>query len=311
MKAAQINEYGGAEVVKINDAPAPAVAAGHVLVEVYAAGVNVIDWKIREGYMRQMAPLQFPATLGGDFSGVVSQAGEGAADFKEGDEIYGQAGVLTGGSGSFAETALAGANNIAPKPKGPSHIEAASLPLVGVSAYQALVEHIVLKAGQKILIHGGAGGIGTHAIQLAKHLGAYVVTTAGADQAEYVKSLGADEVIDYRARRFEDVVRDCDAVHDTVGGETYERSFKALKRGGVIVSMLEPPNQELMAEYGVTAIAQLTQVTKERLVKLADLVEQGVIKTHVDKTFPLARAAEALTYLQTGRQQGKVVLEVK
>jgi len=255
--------------------------------------------------------LKFPATLGGDFSGVISNIGEGVADFREGDEVYGSAGALMGGSGAFAEAASANAGNIAAKPQGVSHTEAASLPLVGVSAYQALVEHIGLGKGQKILIHGGAGGIGTHAIQLARHLGAHVIATSSADQAEYVKGLGADEVIDYRARRFEDVVSGCDAVLDTIGGETYERSFKVLKQGGIIVSMLVQPSQALMTEYGVKAIAQFTQVTHERLVKLAELVEQGVIKTHVDKTFPLARAAEALTYLQTGRPKGKVVLETQ
>src|SRR3972149_2414019 len=175
MKAAQINKYGGSEVVEINKtAPKPAASRGKLLVEVYAAGVNPIDWKIREGYI----PLKFPATLGGDFSGVVADVGEGVSGFKKGDEVYGYASILGGGSGSFAEFVSADAKVMALKPKNITHVEAGALPLTGVSAWQALVDHISLSRGKKILIHGGAGGIGTIAIQLARHLGAYVATTA-------------------------------------------------------------------------------------------------------------------------------------
>ncbi len=293
------------------DAPEPIIAAGKVLVEVYAAGLNPVDWKIREGYLQQMAPLQFPATLGFDFSGVVKKIGEDVATFQEGDEVYGQAGVLNGGSGSFAEVALANTKTIARKPKRVNHIEAAALPLAGVSAWQGLMDHMKFQKGQRVLIHGGAGGIGTFAIQIAKHLGAYIATTASADDVNYTRDLGADEVIDYKTKRFEDLLRDYDAVFDTVGGETYERSFTVLKKGGVIVSMLEQPRQDLMAQYGVNAIAQFTQVTSERLSKLAELVDQGVLKIEIDKTFPLEQAAEALAYLQTKHSKGKVVLGIK
>ena len=286
MKAAQINQYGGSDVVEINEnAPTPTVSQGHLLIEVHAAGVNPIDWKIREGYMQQMAPLQFPVTLGGDFSGIVMDVGDGVSGFMKGDEVYGQASVLGGGSGSFAEFLSADPKTVASRPKNVSYTEAAALPL--------------------------AGGIGTFAIQLAKHLGASVATTASADDAQYVKDLGADQVIDYRTQTFEDLLHDYDAVFDTVGGETYARSFKVLKKGGIIVSMVEHPNAELMQQYGVTAISQFTQVTTERLAKLAELVEQGVIKVHVDKTFPLEQAGAALTYLQTGHPRGKVVLEIE
>lgn len=312
MKAAQINRYGGSDVVAINEnAPTPTVSPGHLLIEVHAAGVNPVDWKIREGYLKQMAPLQFPATLGGDFSGVVTDVGDGVSDFTKGDEAYGQASVLGGGSGSFAGFLSASPTTVARKPKNVSHTEAAALPLAGVSALQALTEHLKLAKAQTILIHGGAGGIGSFAIQLAKHLGATVATTASADDAQYVKDLGADQVIDYKTQRFEDLLHDYDAVFDTVGGETYARSFKVLKKGGTIVSMLEQPNAELMQQYGVTAIAQFTQVTTERLSKLAELVDQGVITVHIDKTFPLEQAGVALTYLQTGHPRGKVVLETQ
>ncbi len=312
MKAAQINKYGGNEVVQINkDVTKPTKTHGKVIVEVHAAGINPVDWKIREGYMKQMAPITFPATLGGDFSGVVTEVGIGASDFKVGDKLYGQATILGGGSGAFAQFAFANAKTIAHKPQNISHIEAAALPLAGVSAYQALVDHISLSKGQKILIHGGAGGIGSIAVQLAKHLGAYVTTTVSTEDVSYAKDLGADEVINYKKQSFENILQDYDAVFDTVGGQTYTNSFRVLKKGGIIVSMLEQPNQELMKQHGVNAISQFTQVNSERLSKLTELVEQGVIKVHVDKTFPLEKAAEALTYLQTGHPRGKVVIEIK
>ena len=199
--------------------------------------------------------------------------GDGVSSFSQGDEVYGQASVFTGGSGAFAEMPLANAESITHKPKSLSHVEAAALPLVGVSAWQTVVENIGLSKDQKILIHGGAGGIGSIAIQLAKHSGAYVASTASPNGKEFVQKLGADQVIDYKAQNFEDILRDYDAVFDTVGGETYRRSFKVLKKGGIIVSMLEQPNSELMNQYGVKAIFQFTQVNRERLMKLAQWVD--------------------------------------
>jgi len=312
MKAAQIINYGGSEVVKINNnAPKPIVSRGRILIEVHAAGINPVDWKIREGYMKQMAPLQFPATLGGDFSGVVTEVGDGVSGFEKGDEIYGQAGITRGGSGSFAEFATADVNTAAHKPKNLSHVEAAALPLTGVSAWQALVDHIGLSRGKKILIHGGAGGIGTIAIQLARHLGAYVTATAGEKDLQHVKELGADEAIDYKNQSFENMLHNYDAVYDTVGGETYVKSFRVLKKGGIIVSMLEQPRPELMEQYGVNAIGQFTQMNSERLSRLAELADKRVIKVYVDKTFPLDQAGEALEYLQSGHPRGKVVLKMK
>lgn len=312
MKAAQISQYGGSDVVEVTDeAPTPAVTDDSLLIAVHAAGVNPVDWKIREGYMQKMVPLQFPATLGGDFSGVVTDAGKNISDFKPGDEVYGQAIVVGGGSGSFAEVVSAKAGSTAHKPKSVDHAHAAALPLTGVSALQALTEHIKLSRGQKILIHGGAGGIGSMAIQLAKHLGAYVVTTAGAADTTYVTDLGADEVIDYETQTFEEAVEDFDAVFDTVGGETYTRSFQVLKKGGVLVSMTEAPNTELMRKHGVHAIAQGTTVTTDRLAKLAELVDGGEITVHIDTTFPLDQAGEALAHLQTGTARGKIVVTIK
>jgi NADPH:quinone reductase-like Zn-dependent oxidoreductase len=311
MKSAQINKYGSSEVIEINQSTSePTVSSGKVLVIIKAAGVNPADWKIREGGMQQLISLQFPSTLGMDFSGAIKQVGEGVSpsDFKQGDEVYGQAGVISGGSGAFAEMALANTESIAHKPKRLSHAEAAGLPLVGVSAWKALVENIGLSKGQKILIHGGAGGIGSIAIQLAKYLGADVATTVSANDKQFVQELGADQVIDYKTQTFEDLLHDYDAVFDTVGGETYRRSFKVIKKGGVIVSMLDQPDSELMSQYGVKAIFQFTQADRERLTKLTQWVDENNIRVNVEKTFSLDEAGDALDYQKDVHPRGKVVL---
>jgi alcohol dehydrogenase len=313
MKAIQIKKYGGSDVVEVNETrPVPSISSGKILVNVKASGVNPVDWKIREGYMQQVMPLQFPSTLGMDFSGIIEKIGEVApSDFKQGDEVYGQASVFSGGSGAFAELALANKDSIAHKPKTLNHLESAALPLVGVSAWQALVEHIELSKEKKILIHGGAGGIGSIARQLAKHLGAYVATTASTNDKQFVQELGADQVIDYKTENFEDMIHNYDAVFDTVGGDTYKRSFKVLKKGsGMIVSMLEQPNSELMNQYGIKAVFSLTQVNRQRLTKLAEWVDQNNIKVNIDKTFSLGEAAKALDYQKEVHPRGKVVLSM-
>jgi len=310
MKSAQINKYGSSEVIEINQStPEPTVSLGKVLVTIKAAGVNPADWKIREGKLQQLVSLQFPSTLGIDFSGVIKQVGEGVSpDFKEGNEVYGQAAVVSGGSGAFAEMALANIEGIANKPKSLSYPEAAGLPLVGVAAWRALTEDIDLSKDQKILIHGGAGGIGSIAIQLAKNLGAYVATTVSANDKPFVQELGADVVIDYRTQTFEDLLQNYDAVFDTVGGDTYRRSFKVLKKGGVIVSMLEQPDSELMNQYGVKAIFRFTQADRERLTKLAQWVDQNNIRVNVEKEFSLDEAGNALDYQRDVHPRGKVIL---
>ncbi len=207
--------------------------------------------------------------------------------------------------------ALVNEDSIAYKPKSLNHLEAAGLPLVGVCAWQALVENIGLSKDQKILIHGGAGGIGSIAIQLAKHLGAHVATTVSTDDKQFVQELGAAQIIDYKKENFEDVIHDYDAVLDTVGGETYRRSFRVLKKGGgIIVSMLEQPDSELMSQYGVKAIFLFSQVNRQRLTKLAQWVDQNNIKVNIDRTFPLNEASKALDYQKDLHPRGKVVLTV-
>ena len=309
MRAAQITGFGGTENLKVTDgATKPAAGEGQVLVEVHAASVNPFDWKVMAGQAGTNLPL--PATLGGDVAGVVAEVGAGVEGFEVGQEVYGQANAMSG-EGSFAEFTPVKASQLGAKPHNTDFVAAAALPLTAVSAFQALIDTLHLGEGQKILIHGGAGGIGSLAIQLAKHLGAHVATTASPQDVDYVKQLGADEVIDYTTEKFEEKLHDFDAAYDTIGGDTYTRSFEVLKSGGQIVSMLEQPNEELAKQHNVTAFHQFTAVTPERLRGVTKLVEDGVLTPTVDRTFPLDEAPQAMDYLHTSHHRGKVVLKVK
>lgn len=316
MKAAQYSTYGGAEVIEINNnAVKPTPQEGQVLVEVHAASINPFDWKLRAGYMKDMIPLSFPVTIGGDFAGIVVQAGPPRVDERQrveaGDAVYGQALIINGGSGSLAEFAVANLKNIAAKPKNVTFEEAAALPLVGSSAVQALEDHIKLQKNQRILIHGGAGGIGHIAIQIAKYLGAFVATTVSSDDVDFVKKLGADEIINYKTEKFEEKLKDFDAVYDTIGGETTNKSFMILKNGGVLVSMLGQPDQALAQKHNVVAIGQSTNTNTKHLTRLAELIDAGAIKPQIDKVYPLDQAREAFERLEKGSPQGKVVIRIK
>ncbi|HEX8965010.1 MAG TPA: NADP-dependent oxidoreductase [Patescibacteria group bacterium] len=311
MKAIQIKEYGGPETVIVTDQVVPVPKENQVAIEIHAASINPFDVKIRSGMYKESIPLSLPYVPGGDFSGVITQLGEGVLGLNVGDEIFGSAIVLSGGTGSFAQFAVANTKTISLKPKKINFLESASLPLVGSSAIQALEEHINLKKGQKILIHGGSGGIGSIAIQLAKYIGAYVATTASSTNTAFVASLGADKIIDYKNEKFEEILSDYDAVYDTVGGATTDNSFKVLKKGGVLVSMIGKPKEELAEKYGVTVIGQNTHITTEHLARLSQLVDALVIKPIVDKVFLLEQAKEAFVYLEKGSPRGKVVLQIK
>lgn len=311
MKAAQITEYGDASVVHITEVAQPQAAAGQVLVEVYAASLNPFDSTIRSGYMKDSTPLQFPVTLGGDFAGTVVAVGDDSTAFAVGDQVYGQAIVVAGNSGAFAEYAATKAAQVAVMPKGFSFAEAAALPLVGSSAIQALNHHIGLQSGQKIFIHGGAGGIGSLAIQIAKHIGAYVATTATGDNIEFVKQLGADEVIDYKTEDFAQALHDFDAVYDTVGHDDFAKSLTILKPGGIAVSMIAQPDEAKAQELGVKAMMQFTKVTTQVLDELRELVESGVVAPQINQTFPLDQIQQAFIARETGNGRGKIVLEIK
>ncbi|MBI2641015.1 NADP-dependent oxidoreductase [Candidatus Roizmanbacteria bacterium] len=312
MKAVQINNYGGYDVLEVKEnVTQPRVGEGQVLVEVRGVSINPFDWKVRRGFYKENMPLQFPVTVGGDFAGVVAEVGKGVSDFNRGDEVYGSSNVFNGGSGSFAEFTTSNARNTALKPKNVNFVEAAALPLVGSSAVQALEEHIKLQKGQKILIHGGAGGIGHMAVQIAKAHGAFVATTVSADDKEFVKRLGTDQAIDYKSEKFEELLKDFDAVFDTVGGETTQRSFQVLRKGGTLVSMLGQPDKKLSEQYGATGIGQGTQTNAQHLSRLAELVDSGKVKVHIDKIFTLDEVREAFKHQEEGHPRGKVVLKIK
>jgi NADPH:quinone reductase-like Zn-dependent oxidoreductase len=302
MKAAQINSYGDVSVVVINpNASEPVAKTGQVIVAVRAASFNPFDATLRKGVMKDRMPFPFPITVGGDFAGTVSETGEGATGFSVGDEVYGSANIANGGSGSFAEFAVANAANTALKPAKADFNQAAALPLVGTSAVQALEEHMKLQRGQKILIHGGAGGIGHIAIQLAKYLGAYVATTVRTNNVDFVKSLGADEVVDFTKEDFSVKLKDFDAVYDVVGGEVLTKSQAVLRPGGIIVSMKGQP------EGG---IGQATKTNTAHLTRLAQLVDMGAVHVHIDKVFPLENVQEAWKHQEESHPQGKVVLTI-
>jgi NADPH:quinone reductase-like Zn-dependent oxidoreductase len=310
MKAAQISQYGDPSVVKINEADQPTPGAGQVVVEVHASSLNPFDTSVRAGYMKDMIPLKFPATLGGDIAGVVQAVGEGVTGFKVGDHVYGQANIVAGNSGAWAEFAATAAGQVALAPKNLNFAEAASLALVGVSALQALVHHLGLKSGQKLFVHGGSGGIGTVAIQLAKHLGAHVATTATGDGLALTRQLGADEIIDYKTQDFTAAVQHYDAAFNNVAADA-TKTLDTVKRGGTVVSMTGQFDDARAKELGVTAIAQHTQVTTAALDELRGLIESGAITPHIDQTFPLDRIVEALQARESNPVKGKIAITIK
>jgi alcohol dehydrogenase len=310
MKAAQIRGFGHPEVIDITEVDRPRAAQGKVVVEVKASSINPIDTKLREGEAQNMTRARPPFTLGFDMAGIVAEVGPGVASLNPGDKVYGQASVMGGGSGAFAQYAVTRPERLAHMPRNLSFEEAASIVLTGTSAWQAIYRHMKLQARQKVLIHGGAGGIGTAAIQIAKHIGAFVATTASAQRIEYVKQLGADQVIDYVKQSFEEWIADCDAVLDTVGGNTYYKSFGVLKAGGVLVSMLENPSDEMMRRHRVRAVFQFTDTSTGPLDELRKLIEASIVTVIVDRIYPLERIQEAFETKEHGHVRGKIAIAI-
>jgi alcohol dehydrogenase len=333
MKAAFIRRYGGNDVVELGELPAPQAGPGELLVAVQAASVNPVDFKIRDGMLKMIIPFGFPLILGNDFSGVVQAVGAGVTRFRPGDAVFARMDKRR--IGAFAEFAVVAEADAVAKPTNLTHIEAAAVPLAGLTAWQALFEIGGLKAGQKVLIHGGSGGVGTFAIQLAHHAGATVATTVGARNAELARRLGADIVIDYKTQRFEDVVSGYDLVLDTQAGDILHRSFAVLKRGGVLVSIAGKPDGRLVREFGLNPLLGVLldflsrkslrlakrhgvryeylfmHPSGEQLAQLGRLLAEGSVRTGIDKVFPLEQVREALAYCEAGHATGKVVVEVK
>ena len=305
MKAIRIHQYGGPEVLAQVEMQRPTPGHDEVLIKVHAAAVNPIDWKMRAGHVKEVFPLTFPSTLGWDVSGTVEETGDKATQFKRGDEVY----ALVKGGG-YAEYVAAQATVVAKKPRTLDHVHAAAVPVAGLTALQALFEVAQLRAGQKVLIHAAAGGVGNFAVQLAKAKGAYVIGTASSKNQAFLGELGVDQAVDYQKTRFEDAVRDVDVVLDTVGGETQERSFKVLKKGGILVSLVQPPSQESATKYGVRALFYGGHASSSDLAEIAKLIDDGKVKPVVETVLPLADARRAHELSETRHARGKIVLKV-
>ena len=308
MKAAVIKEYGAQ--VEILEVPRPQLLADSVLIEVHASSVNPVDGIVQAGYLKEMMPITFPFTMGFDVSGVVLEVGEQVSKFKIGDEVFSRPNGMQ--AGTIAEFSVIKEEELALKPSNISHQEAASIPLVGLTAFQAMVTKANLQKGQKILIHAGSGGVGTLAIQIAKHLGAFVATTTSGSNTEMVKNLGADIVIDYKTQNFEDEIKDYDVVFDMMGGDIMNRSFKVLKKGGCLVSIKSfEDSKGLAKQYGLKFESFFMWPSGEMLKQLAQLISDGALKPVIDRTFSIDQLKEAYDYLNTGRAKGKIVIEVK
>jgi NADPH:quinone reductase-like Zn-dependent oxidoreductase len=308
MKAVRMHGYGGPEVLKYEDAPRPEPADGEVLVRVHAAGVNPVDWKIREGYLRTFREYPLPLIVGWDFSGVIEQLGPSANGWKPGDEVYARPDI--GRNGTYAEYIAVRASEIQRKPKSLDHVQSAAIPLAALTAWQAIFDAGHLEAGQKILIHAAAGGVGTFAVQLAKWKGAYVIGTASAHNHAFLRELGANELIDYNTTRFEDAVEGIDVVLDAMAGETRDRSWQVLKKGGILVTILGQPSEEQAKAHGVRTGGIFVQPNPSQLEKLANLVDAGTLRPIVEAVLPLAEAARAQEMNATLHTRGKLVLRV-
>lgn len=307
MKAVRIHEWGGPEVMRYEDAPVPVPAEGDVLVRVHAASINPVDWKVRHGYLKDKLPHKMPLVLGWDVSGVVAAVGAGVTAFKPGDAVYSRPDISR--DGTYAEYVAVRASELAPKPASLDHVHAAAVPLAALTAWQAMLENAGLQAGQTVLIHAAAGGVGSFAVQLAKWKGAKVIATASAANHDHVRGLGADVVVDYRSQRFEDA-GPVDVVFDTMGGETQERSWSVLKPGGALVSIVAPPPQEAGDKVGARALFTFIQPNADQLRQIGGLIDAGTVKVHVEARYPLSQAAEALERVRQGHTRGKVVLDV-
>ena len=307
MTVVRIHEPGDRDVLKVEQGPRPTPADGELLVRVHAAGVNPVDWKVRQSGGR-MLNVTLPFTLGYDVSGVVESVGANVTKFKPGDAVFAFLDLRRGGG--YAEYAIVKESEAAMKPAKASHVEAAGVPLAALTAWQALFDTADLKEGQTVLIHAGAGGVGVFAVQLAKWKRARVVATASQPNHEFLKQLGADEVIDYKAQNFADVVKDVDVVLDSVGGQTTTDSFKVLKKGGILVSIVGQPSQRRADEMGVRVAAILVKPNAEQLAQIAKLIDEGKVKPIVGHEFALKDVAKAHEQSETGHTRGKIVLRV-
>lgn len=309
MRALLMTGYGGPEVLKLDEVAVPEPASGEVRIRVHAAGINPIDWKIRTGKMQRNYGVTLPYIPGRDVSGTIDAIGPGVADWKPGDSVIA---VITGGG--LAEYVIANASNVAAKPTNLSFNEAAGIPTASLAAWRTLITNGDLQKGQRVLIHGGAGGVGSTAVELAHWRGAHVIATASARNHEYLKSIGADEVIDYRTTRFEDVAKNVDVVLDTVGGDTLQRSPAVLREGGTLLTIVGQQPAQACSERKLSCPNPSTASRarpSDELATLGQLFDSGVLTMHVDAVFPLEQATKALELSETGRARGKIIVQLQ
>jgi NADPH:quinone reductase-like Zn-dependent oxidoreductase len=309
MKAIRMHSYGGPEVLRYEDAPRPQIRKGEVLIRVHAAGVNPLDWKVRAGLLNGSVQHKLPLIPGWDVSGVVDEVGPGVSRFKKGEEVFAMSDPNR--DGSYADYIAVHEATIARKPKSLFHVHAAATPVAALTAWRSLFDLGHLQSGQRILIHGGSGGVGHFAVQLAKWKGAHVLATASTNNQELLRSLGADETIDYTTQEFEDVAHKIDMVLDTIGGATLERSWPVLKKGGVLISLVQPPSQENANQFGVRGMMCSVQPDGAQLSKIAKLIDSGKLRPTIDRILPLSEARRAHELSQNGHVHGKIVLRVK
>ncbi len=307
MKAVRIRSFGGPEVLELAEIEKPTPRDDEVLIRVRAASVNPVDYKIRSGAYPVVKQDQLPKVLGRDVAGEIARCGAAVRDFEAGDMVYA---MLDGGPGGYAEYVAVRADLVAPKPGQLDYRAAAAVPLAGLTAWQGLFDHGHLKAGQRVLIHGGAGGVGHLAVQFAKARGATVATTVATEDVEFVRHLGADQVIDYTRKRFEQEVHDVDLVLDLVAGETQERSWAVLKDGGTLISSLAEPSESLAREHHAHAAHFVAHPDRAELIEIGRLIDEGKVHPHVSAVFELQAAAEAQAQLERHHAQGKVVLQM-
>lgn len=305
MHAIRIHEFGGPEVLKDDTIALPQPKDDEVLVRVHASSVNPIDGKIRSGDRGD--PEKLPITLGRDLSGVIESCGTRVSGLRAGDPVFAMLGWDRGG---HAEHVVVKAVEMAPKPSNLSHTEAAAVPLAALTAWQGLIDHGGLKSGQRVLIHGGAGGVGHFAIQIAKAKGAWVATTCSARDFDFVRGLGADQAIDYKADAFEEILKDIDLVFDLIGGKTQDKSFRVLRHGGTLISTLEEPDKAKALAKAAKAMHYMATPNAAELAEIGRLIEAGKIRPVVAQTYPLVDVARAEEALEKGHVQGKIVLTV-
>ena len=308
MKAVVIHEYGGPEVLKYEDVPQPEPKQDQLRIHVIAAGVNPVDGMIRSGMFDKEGRRAFPVILGGDISGVVEKVGSKITKFKSGDPVF--AYVSLDNSGGYAQYALVTEREAAPKPRSLIYVEAAAVPIVALTAWQALIDTAKLKAGQTVLIHGGSGGVGSFAIQIAKAHGAKVIATASTANQDLLKQLGADVAIDYTKQNFENVAKDVDVVLDSIGKDTLARSYGVVKKGGIIVSLVARPDPAELEKHGIRGEALSVDPNSDELSEIGKLIDEKKINVIVSQTFPLSEARKAQEQVATGHTRGKIVLKV-